>query len=205
MKINQYGLPLKLLTTQNHKKQLDLSKKALPWCLNKWPASRPVSLATWRWSTSKWPGLQPQHKSSISALQKCFLLQPQHSQLYKNASCCSRSTRSFAEMLPTAATALSAICNNIQIPKFRTDHFSSFVCSCVLHANAISRPRKRDPTLRGPVVNLIFNILFFSAVKMLPTAAAALSALQKCFPLQPQHYQLCRNSSHCSHGTFSYM
>ena len=52
-------------------------------------------------------------------------------------------------MLPTAATALSAKCNNIQIPKFRTEHFSSFVCSCVLHADAISRPRKGDPTLSG--------------------------------------------------------
>ena len=92
--------------------------------------------------------------TTLSALQKCFRLQPQHSQLCRNASHCSHSTLSFAEMLPTAATALSAKCNNIQIPKFRTEHFSSFVCSCVLHANAISRPRKGDPTLSGPVVNL---------------------------------------------------
>ena len=31
--------------------------------------------------------------------------------------------------------------------------------------------------------------------EMLPTAAAALSVLQKCFPLQPQHCQFCRNAS----------
>ena len=103
--------------------------------------------------------------TTLSALQKCFRLQPQHSQLCRNASHCSHSTLSFAEMLPTAATALSVKCNNIQIPKFRTEHFSSFVCSCVLHADAISRPRKGDPTLSGPVVNLSYNISFFSAVK----------------------------------------
>ena len=146
----------------------------------------------------------PTAATALSAFQKCFLLQPQHFQFSRNASHCSHSTISFAEMLPTAATALSAKCKNTQIPKFCTDHFSSFVCSCVLHANAISRPRKRDPTLRGPVVNLSFNILFFSAVKMLPTAAAALAALQKCFPLQPQHFQLCRNASYCNHSTLSF-
>ena len=91
------------------KKQLDQSKKAFPWFLNKWPASRPVSQATWRWSTSKWAGLQPQHKSNISAFQKCFLLQPQHSQLCRNACYCSHNTLSFAEMLPTAAAAFSAL------------------------------------------------------------------------------------------------
>ena len=46
--------------------------------------------------------------TTLSALQKCFRLQPQHSQLCRNASHCSHSTLSFAEMLPTAATALSA-------------------------------------------------------------------------------------------------
>ena len=90
----------------------------------------------------------PTAATALSALQKCFPLQPQHSQLCRNASHCSHSTLSFAEMLPTAATALSAKCKNTQIPKFCTDHFSSFVCSCVLHTIAISQPRKGDPTLR---------------------------------------------------------
>ena len=39
---------------------------------------------------------------------------------------------------------------------------------------------------------------------MLPTAATTLSAAQTWFPLQPQHSQLCRHASHCSHSTLSF-
>ena len=89
----------------------------------------------------------PTAATALSALQKCFSLQPQHFQFSRNASHCSHSILSFAEMLPTAATALLVKCKNTPIPKFCTDHFSSLVCSCVLHTIAISQPRKGGPTL----------------------------------------------------------
>ena len=50
---------------------------------------------------------------------------------------------------PPHVTALSAKCNSTQILKFRTHHFSLFVCSHVLHTNVISRPHKADLTLNG--------------------------------------------------------
>ena len=103
-------------------------------------------------STVSFSEMLPTAAAALSVLQKCFPLQPQHSQFCRNAFHCSHSTFSFAEMLPTAATALSVKCNNTQIPKFCTDHFSSLVCSCVLHTIAISQPRKGDSTLSGPVV-----------------------------------------------------
>ena len=98
-------------------------------------------------STDSFSEMLPTAAAALSVLQKCFPLQPQHSQFCRNASHCSHSTFSFAEMLPTAATALSAKCKSTQKPKFRTEYFSSFLCSCVLHTIAISQPRKGDPTL----------------------------------------------------------
>ena len=61
--------------------------------------------------------------TALSALQKCFLLQPQHSQLCRHASYCSNSTLSLAEMLPTAATARSVLqkCFPLQPRHFQID------------------------------------------------------------------------------------
>ena len=121
MKINQYGLPLKLLTTQNHKKTTRPKQKSVPLIFEQMtsqPPSQPghltlvqiemsMTAATTQIDHFSFAEMLPTAATALSAFQKCFLLQPQHFQFSRNASHCSHSTISFAEMLPTAATALS--------------------------------------------------------------------------------------------------
>ena len=105
----------------------------------------------------------PTAAAALTAFQKCFPLQPQHSWLCRHDSYCSRSTLSFAEMLPAAAAVLSAFqkCFPLQ---------------------------PQHPQLCRNASHCSRSTLSFS--EMLPTAATALSALQTCFPLQPRHFQL---------------
>ena len=127
-------------------------------------------------STDSFSEMLPTAAAALSVLQKCFPLQPQHSQFCRNASHCSHSTFSFAEMLPTAATALSAKCKSTQKPKFRTEYFSSFLCSCVLYTIAISQPRKGDPTLSHHLTQAVRR-----------TMTSQLATQQTCKPGRTSH------------------
>ena len=123
MKIYQSDPPLKLSKTQNHQKTIRPKQKSVPLIFEQMtsqPPSQPGHLtlvqiemnmiaATTQIDNFSFAEMLPTAATALPAFQECFILQQQHSQLFRNASYCSHSTFSLAEMLPTAATALSVL------------------------------------------------------------------------------------------------
>ena len=123
MKIDQSDLDLSSSQTQNHQKTIRPKQKSVPLIFEqndqkggKWVRPRyadwiemSMTAATAQIDHFSFAEMLPTAATALPAFRKCFLLQPQHSQLCGNASHCSHSTLGFSEMLPTAATALSVL------------------------------------------------------------------------------------------------